>query len=301
MDRDDRLEIIEPIVTQIDEILARPEVETDADGNVIGGGLSSDDKLVDIGLARFMPYWRAKKEANGERPTISLGYLSKVLGMPKRRISKSLDRQSGLPEDGAPFEKIVGRKPMVDDQNQPVLDEHGNQRWESSLEVIPWGDNPAATLRAAATYSTPVRPKHGGTEAATAVRWGRCDKHRNREVRVKGYCPDCGKVVGERTVTRAEFDALNVQVEHSEGTSPTVSGSNPIEVQVGHSERQPVNLGRIRFKRDQPHAEPPQRCSAPGCRALEFKAHPDGSWRCLKSAHDPRDYEPLAAVAGGSE
>jgi hypothetical protein len=33
---------------------------------------------------------------------------------------------------------------------------------------------------------------------------------------------------------------------------------------------------------------------------MEVRRQADGSWRCLKSAHDPRDYEPLAAGAGGS-
>ena len=44
----------------------------------------------------------------------------------------------------------------------------------------------------------------------------------------------------------------------------------------------------------------PDTCPAPDCTALEFRQLPDGSWRCLKSAHDPRAYG-LAAVAGGSD
>jgi hypothetical protein len=238
MDRDDRLEILEPIVTAIDEILARPEVETDDDGNVIRYGPTSDDKLVNIGCARFMPHWRAKKNGRGEAPTIALGYLSKVLGMPKKRISKSLERQSSKdPNAGAPFRKIVTRQPKFDDDGVPVINRKtGKQEWESSLEVIPWGDSPAATLQAGATYDLPARPKHGGSEKASAVRWGRCDKHDNQEVRVKGYCPDCGKVVGERIMPLSEFDALNVQVGHSETrASPTVP-VNSIERQNGHSD-----------------------------------------------------------------
>lgn len=50
----------------------------------------------------------------------------------------------------------------------------------------------------------------------------------------------------------------------------------------------------------QPPSGPPTRCPVPGCRAMEFKPYADGSWRCLKSAHDPSLYE-LATVAGGSE
>jgi hypothetical protein len=333
MDRDDRLDVIEPIITQIDEILARPEVETDDDGNITRYGPTSDDKLVDIGCARFMPHWRAKKKANGEPPTIALGYLSKVLGMPSRRVSRSLERQSSDdPNDGAPFRKQVTRRYLEDEQ-----------RWESTLEVIPWGDSPAATLRAAATYALPARPKHGGSKAAADMRWGRCDKHDNQDVRVRGFCPDCGQVVGERIVTLAEFDALNVQLGHSETAPPTVS-VNSIDVQVGHSDPahrdperlkvqvvdsdtaraaamvgipltrdvdtwkrlasrdrpEPANLGQIRMARHQKPQERPKRCPAPDCHAMEFRPLPDGSWRCLKSSHDPSDYE-LAAVSGGAE
>ena len=31
------------------------------------------------------------------------------------------------------------------------------------------------------------------------------------------------------------------------------------------------------------------------CRAMEFRPQPDGSWRCLKSGHDPRVFEQLVA------
>lgn len=304
MDRDDRLEVLEPIVTQIDEIIARPEFETDADGNVVRYGPTSDDKLVDIGVARWMPHWRAKKEANGELPTIALGYLEKVLGMPRKRISKSLDRQSSDdPNDGAPFRKHVTRRFI-----------EAEARWESSLEIVPWGDSPAETLRAAATYDLPERPKRGGSKEAAEARWGRCDNHDNREVRIKGFCPECGKVVGERIMTLAEFDALNVQLGHSEEIPPHVSNANLIERQNGHSEHahgpadrlnvQAVDSGPplslLDYAATRAPDPPPARCPAPNCRAMEYRQLADGSYRCLKSAHDPSAYL-LAAVSGGSE
>jgi len=245
------------------------------------------------------------------------------MGMPKRRISKSLERQSGMAEEGAPFEKIVGRRPMVDDQGQPVRDELGNQRWESSLEVRPWGDSPAATLRAAATYALPERPMRGGSKAASEARWGRCDKHDNREVRVKGYCPDCGKVVGERVMRLAEFDALNVQLEHSEQTAPTVSSSNPIDVQVGHSEQPhqrperlnvqvvdsapPLNLLDYAVSRDAGPPSPGGTVSGPKCGRVKpngrecvatlYKDLGGGRRHCLGCGTRTG---PLLAVAGGA-
>jgi hypothetical protein len=315
LDQDDRLEVLEPIVTAIDEVLARPEVETDAAGNVIAGGLTSDDKVVAIGLARYMPHYRNKKQANGERPTIALGYLSKVIGMPKRRISKSLDRLSGLAEDGAAFCKVVGRKPLVDDAGHPVIDDRGDQVWESSLEVWSWGETPAATLRAAATYATPIKPKHGGSQAAAAARWGRCDKHDNREVRIKGYCPDCGKVVGEKIVRLAEFNALNVQVGHSEAPEATVSSVNPIDVQVGHSdcaheapERLNVQVVDSALAPTLTVIRPEGQISGPRCGVIKpngrecvasMYRHLGGGWlRCLGCGNRTRE---LAAVRGASE
>ena len=244
MDRDDRLEVLEPIVTAIDEILARPEVETDRDGNVVGGGLTSDDKVVAIGLARWLPHYREKKANKGESENVSLGYLSKVLGMPGRRISKSIDRQSSkVAADGAAFRKV--RKPELakDREGNPIFDKNGRQVYTTPIEVIPWGDSATATLRRAATYATPILPKRGGSQAASDARWGRCDKHDNRDVLIKGHCPDCGKVVGERSMTLAEFDALNVQVGHSEDGTPTVSKGYLIGVQLGHSDgRDALNL-----------------------------------------------------------
>jgi len=282
-DQGDRLEILEEIIHSIDDVLARPEMETDDDGNVIKYGPTSDDKIVDIVIARWMPHWRAKREANGEQPTISLGYLAKVTGMPKRRLSKSLDRQSGNAEDGAPFQKVVTRCYIEDEQ-----------RWESSLEVRPWGESPAATLRAAATYAMPARPKHGGSQAAAEARWGRCDKHDNDLVQIKGYCPDCGKVVGETMVSVADFDLLNVQVEHLGGEPKRCDGSNSIDVQVEHSER--PSLIEFEVARTRPRPDP-WRC--PDCGALERTVNPDGSWRCQGWGHEGKG-DP-AVMAGGAE
>jgi hypothetical protein len=241
LDRDDRLEVLEPIVTQIDEIIARPEEEIAPDGSKIRNGPTSDDKLVAITLARWMPYYRNKRKANGEPETISLKYLSKVMGMPARRISKSLDRlSSDDPNAGAPYQKVRHRVAHWDDQGKPIINpKTGKQLFTTPIEVRPWREAVADSLRAAATYVMPARPKHGGSEKASAVRWGRCPstKHDNHEVRIKGYCPKCGQIVGERIVTLSEFDALNVQVGHSEGPPPTVSSSTPIAGGFGHSDR----------------------------------------------------------------
>jgi hypothetical protein len=249
MDRDDRLAILEPIVNQIDEIIARPEGEREPDerdetGRIVKkNGPTSDDKLVAITIARWMPHYRNKQLADGKPETITLGYLETKIGMPGRRISTSLHRMgSEDPTAGAPWNAYVTRELKFDDDGRPIIDRKtGKQAWESILEVIPWGDAPTM-LRAAAAVALPELPKHGGSEKAAAVRWGRCQNHDNQEVRVKGFCPDCGRVVGERIVTVEEFEALNVQLGHSEPRRPTVSSSYLIERQNGHSggpERRP--------------------------------------------------------------
>jgi hypothetical protein len=68
--------------------------------------------------------------------------------------------------------------------------------------------------------------------------------------------------------------------------------------QVALSESRPVSL--LDYAATRSPDPPPLRCPGPGCKALEFRRLPDGSWRCLKSAHDPSAYQ-LAAVAGGED
>src|SRR6266511_2771101 len=225
-DRIEHLEIFEGIVQKIDEVLSRPDAEC-----------SSDDKVFNIAAARWLPFHRSKRLANGQQPTLSLGYLSKVIGMPKRRLSRCLDRSSSDdPAAGAPYQKNLIRKPVIDPETGlQARDDKNKPRWESSLEIIPWRDSPRETLTAAATYTMPERPKRGGSQAASDARWGRCQRHDNTEVRIKGYCPDCGRIVGERMLSVEEFDVLNVQIGHSEPTAPTVPGSDSIGVQNGHS------------------------------------------------------------------
>jgi hypothetical protein len=46
--------------------------------------------------------------------------------------------------------------------------------------------------------------------------WGRCSSHDNQLVDVKGYCPICGEVVGERMVTVQEFETLNPGIRETD-------------------------------------------------------------------------------------
>jgi hypothetical protein len=278
LDQDDRLEILEDIVHSIDDVLNRPNEE-----------MSASEKVVLIGTARWLPFYRSKKEANGQPKTIALGYVAKVVGMSKSTVSSTFKRFSSKDEeDGAPFRKNVTRKKKFDDDGQPVIDPRtGQQAIESELELIPWKDRPSETLRAAVSYAkVQTKPKHGGSQEAADARWGRCGNHDNREVRVRGYCPDCGKVVGERVMTVEEFDVLNEQVAHSEGDQTTVSSSNPIDEQVAHSE-QPTSLLDYAAARseEQPAKPKPWRCAelvkGQPCGSLEGHSVLNGHrWRC---------------------
>ena len=290
LDQDDRLEILEDIIHSIDDVLNRPNEE-----------MSASDKVGLIATARWLPFFRSKQEANGKPTSIALGYVAKVAGTSKSTLSSLFVRfSSDDPEAGAPFRRRVTRRLKFDENGSPVIDPRtGRQAFESELELMPWGERPSETLRAAVRYAAVhPRAKHGGSQEAADARWGRCDKHDNREVRIKGYCPECGKVVGEKIVRLAEFSALNEQVAHSDTGAPHGVDGYLIGEQVAHSDAQPVSLfDYAASRRPDP---PPERCPAPGCRSMEFKRQSDGSWRCLKSGHDPSAYQVVPAVAGGS-
>jgi hypothetical protein len=295
--REDRLDILEGIVHGIDDILSRPDEE-----------LCAADKVVAIGVARWLPSYRSKAEANERPATVALGYVAKVVGLSPRRVSQSLDRlSSNDPDAGAPFRKRVTRVQNDDPDGPPII---------SSLEIIPWRSTTRETLATVAAFVPAPKPKHGGSRAATEARWGRCDRHDNDLVRIKGHCPDCGLVVGERLMSVEEFDALNVQdvlsadPAHQGGTSVD---SNSIggdfrhsehadcgqDLQLGDSGSSPVSL--LEYAASRPPDDLPKRCPTPDCRAMEFRQHPDGSWRCLKSGHDLRAFELLPAIKGASE
>lgn len=276
IDRDERLEVLEEYIHAIDDVLGRPDDE-----------LSADDKVVAIAGARWLHTFRSKKIANGQPPTISLNYLAKVTGTPGRRVSKSLDRLSSVdPDDGAPFRKQVTRKPGADGEG-----------WASTLEVIPWRERAVETFRAAATYATPARPKRGGSRAASDARWGRCPKHQEADIIVRGACSACGRVLGERCIGAEAFDALNVQVEHSDREPPRQWETFPSDVQLEHSDRKPrpLNLQVVDSAVINGHAHQDGNGAAsghePAVATLPRGPAPVDYWRCPCTSYE-RHYRP---------
>lgn len=280
-----RLDVLEPLVAYMDEVISRPEhtVVLDDDGTVVEktkDGPTTDDKLVAIAVARWLPSYRARKDANGEDATVSLGYLEKVMGMPRARISKSLHRQeSDDPKSGAPWRTVTTRRPVFAGDGPPIIDPRtGRQKFESSLEVIPYGDT-RAMLRASATYILPALPQHGGSLEASDTRWGRCARHPRAMIDLEGRCVVDRELLGRRRVSPETFERLNLQLGDPEREpAPPVSVGIPIDDDLGDSDiparaDEPLNVRVV---------DPgPARTPAPGGRL---------AWWCTRPA-----------VAGGSE
>jgi hypothetical protein len=248
--------------------------------------------------------------------------LSERSGIPTNTVSNYI--QDLAARDGSPIDRRVTRDWVTDD--------YGEQRPITVSLVAPRFDTVNESLAAVLTMGGPSdkaqqKKEQAKARAAASLKarlaargdgFGWCEDHDNDLVAVKGYCPDCGEVVGERTVSVEEFRILNPEIQDSGSTAPTVDvrtkrpafrdseGTRPAPLPaeilnraLRDSAPSPVDLLDYAASRSQ---EPPPRCPAPGCGALGFRELPDGSYRCLKSGHDPRAYElvPLA-VRGASE
>jgi hypothetical protein len=237
-------------------------------------------------------------------------------GMTKNMVSAWM--QDLAAREGSPIKRRLTREWRTDEygQTQPI----------TVSEVIPLhatvGESLAAVLTMGGPSTKAQKQREAAQERATkARRWGRCSSHDNDLVAVKGYCPECGEVVGERVMRVEEFDTLNplnheiretaqraappvdVRTKGHEmrDSEPPIQAPMPPEI-LDHVVRDPAPpRSLLDYAASRPQ-EPPPRCPAPDCRALEFRPLPDGTWRCAKSGHDPRAYElvPLA-VRGASE
>jgi hypothetical protein len=218
-------------------------------------------------------------------------------GMTKNMVSAWM--QDLAARDGSPIKRRLTREWRTD--------EYGQQQPITISEVIPLHATVGESLAAALTMGGPStkaqRQRQAAQErAAKARQWGRCSSHDNDLVAVKGYCPDCGEVVGERVMHAEEFDALNPLNHEIRETGQQPPSTVDVRTK-GHEVRetaqpQPTSLLDYAASRAQ---ERPQRCTAPGCRAMEFRQRPDGSWRCLRSGHDPAAYELVPAIKGAGE
>jgi len=225
-----RIEALEGYLTSLDEVLARPNDE-----------LSATRKVLVLAATRDT-HTRVSRGVY----TTSRGRLADRTGMSASTVTNGLgDICTPEPKgneimvpDGRPFRKSVTRKIVTNPETgEAIIDERtGQPKIISVLELTPWNATPRETFRAAATFTPAERSKHGGSTAASDVRWGRCPKHQAADVVVKGYCGDCGKVLGEATVSAEEFEALKEQVDISGQTGQPVDVSLPKGKQVALSD-----------------------------------------------------------------
>lgn len=144
----------------------------------------------------------------------------------------------------------------------------------------------------------------------------RCPDHPNAKTRTvtRHECAQCGKVLVE---TRAMSAGLCVQNPRIGTDSPPVDESVSIPVQVARIDDDPEAAAAAALDHQDVDSAPspvslldyaamrpverPKRCAAPGCRAMEFRQLPDGSWRCLRSGHDQRAFETFTPSAEWQE
>jgi hypothetical protein len=175
-----------------------------------------------------------------------------------------------------------------------------------------------SVLSAVLAYQPDDERKHGGTRVQGCGK--RACAGADLIIRSSTHCASCGDQIGpiREKILVQQVDVLGadpaapVDVRLSGQQVDVLGGHDgaeqseraerviPIGAGGGRLRRQDARLGRIRFRQrdhhadvqvSQEHQEKPQRCPAPDCRAMEFKQHPDGSWRCLRSSHDPSAYE----------
>jgi hypothetical protein len=220
--------------------------------------------------------------------------LEERTGHTKNKVSDNM--QDLAARDRSPIKRRLTR--------EWVADEFGQAQPITISEVIPLHATVPESMMAVLTMGGPSsreqQRRQKDRERAESRTWGRCSTHDNDLVALKGYCPDCGEVVGERVVRRSEFDTLNplnpgIRESASAAPAPVVVGTKG----PGIRESAPAPVSLLDYAATRAD-EPPARCPAPGCTAMEFRRLPDGSWRCLRSSHDPRVYD-LPAVAGASE
>lgn len=266
----ERRQALQEFVSAVGDVLARPNEE-----------MGAAAKVLTLVTTLEMHTRVSKGQYNIARGRLAdlSGFSPSTVTTVLKQIATAPDKRGDLYPDGKPFRRIVTRKRTTDPET-------GLEMIVSTLEVTPWHATPRETLQAAATF-TPAedRPKHGGRRVA-AQRWEPCEEHAEGDVVLQGRCVDDNVLVADWQVTAEEFRALKAHLAPSETNTPPVVVLVPKGKQVALSDR-------------------PTRCLANRpdgrqCGAMEFRQLPGGSWRCLRSGHDPSAYE-LPAVMGASE
>ena len=239
---DNLADVVHVQQTRIADVVPNLEARNEFLSNVMGiiakpnDELSAGEKVVSIALA-YEIHFRADKQTYRLHDGTEGSYLtpSGKIRMTRNVIAK---RSGYSPNKGAALARRVAER-----ENAPFgwgttrdwkTRADGSEGWVTTIEIEPRTTGTADTLRAiAALPALPEKPKHGGSKAASEARWNRCDEHQDADIIVKGYCATCGKVLGERTVTRAECADLKVQDGIPENPPPPVDVYVPKGIQDG--------------------------------------------------------------------
>jgi hypothetical protein len=257
--------------------------------------LAARPKLVSLALAREAASRNARGIFN-----LSNVALAGLTGLSEKVVSQIMQ---DLPaRDGTPFERIVTREyievaPGITEPRSiaQVRITTPDQSTVSVIRALPAIGGPSdremqrrAKARANAAASAEAKV---AAEVGKRIGWGWCSNHEDADVVIKGHCSACGEVVGEQTMTVEEFGILNPEMRDSGHQPPLSVSVVTLPVEMRDSGPAPTSL--LDYAASHPQ-ESPKRCPAPGCRSMEFRRDPSGSWRCLKSGHDPRAYQPFA-------
>jgi len=277
-------------------------------------GAEPPQKLLILGTL-FEGHSRASRGID----TLTNACLMEITGLKENKVSEC--SQDFADREGSPFQRWNDREWVRDaDGGPPKPITHTRFR----LACATLNDS----LRAVVVMGPPSpKAEHAKETARERARkgrqqWGVCPDGDCPSVRMLGFCErHPANIVGDRIMTRDEFRLLEPprhEIRDVDGRTSTVSGGltkdpgirdvEAVQAELGfadvpgHEVRDvgtaPVSmLDYAASRRPDP---PPERCPAPGCRSMEFKRQSDGSWRCLKSGHDPSAYQVVPAVAGGS-
>jgi len=278
-------------ITTISDVIAKPNEE-----------LSPAEKVVSIGLL-IETQFRAAAGPYTLPDGTEGSYRTKRGNV--RMTREVLARRTGYSPNQA---SKIGRQ-IAERENAPYAwtttrewkaRPDGFEGWVTTIEIEPRAATTAQALRAIKELKAlPDKPKHGGSPQATEARERarRGCGHDDAPVMISGCCAACGDVLGDRRISADDWAAL----KHQDG----VSEGGPFHVPLvpkGHQDDVSAALVDLLTYAAARNQERPTRCPAPECRAMEFRQLPDGSWRCLRSNHDPSVYPLLtAAVAGGEE
>jgi len=259
--------------------------------------LAARPKLVSLALAREA----ASRNSRGIFTMSNLA-LGRLTGLPEKVVSQIMQ---DLPaRDGTPFERIVTRSYI---EVAPGITE---PRSIAQVRITTPDQTTVSVIRALHSISGPsdretqrlakARAKTAANaeakivaEVGKRIGWGWCSRHDNTDVLVRGFCSDCGEVVGERSIPVEEFRILNPEFQDSAVQPPLPVDVVTLPPEIRDSDPfvswpTPVSIGQVRG--DGARSKP----------AAVWRCTPCGSLEGNGDRCDGCGARELAAVSGGA-